>query len=117
MLSKRYRLKSPALFKRTLDSVRLCANRCFVVYALSRKSDEAPANPRFGFIVSKKVSLNATDRNRIKRRLREIIRRDVLPSGKAGAYTAVVVIARSAMVQAPYAEIRRLLAGCFGCEG
>ena len=114
MLAKKYRLKSRPLFKRTLNSgARLCANRCFVVYTVPA-SDERPQHPpRFGFIVSRKVHLRANRRNRIKRRLREIARRDIVPSGRASACAAIVIIARSGMLQASYAEIRHLIMGCF----
>ena len=43
-----------------------------------KRSDEGPA--RFGFTVSKKVG-NAVERNRVRRRLREIVR---LSAGQLG---------------------------------
>ena len=36
---------------------------------------------RFGFVVSKRVSMNAVDRNRVRRRLREIVRRAPVREG------------------------------------
>jgi ribonuclease P protein component len=48
------------------------------------------ASSRFGFIVSKKVSLKAVERNKIKRKLREIIRK-TLPDIKGG-YDIIVIV-------------------------
>lgn len=45
---------------------------------------------RFGFIISKKVSLKATERNKTRRRLREIIRK-ILPDIKKGYDVALIV--------------------------
>jgi ribonuclease P protein component len=91
MLKKPYRLKSPALFKASLNTQRLCVNRCFIAFALKPKIRSSaiastgvsnPARPvsvQFGIIVSKKVHKRAVKRNRIKRQLREIIRTVLLP--------------------------------------
>ncbi len=48
---------------------------------------------RFGIVVSKKVSLKATERNRIKRKIGEAIR-EILPSVKKG-WDVVVLVAPS----------------------
>ncbi|MBY0402295.1 MAG: ribonuclease P protein component, partial [Cyanobacteria bacterium] len=113
MLQKRYRLKSPRLFKYALRSKRLCVNRFFSVYALPLQ-DVSPRQRKpctqFGLIVSKKVDKRANRRNLIKRRLREIIRTNFLlfhPSENPSTfflnqYQAVVVIARSDIHLATY---------------
>lgn len=58
---------------------------------------------RLGVTVSRRVSRRAVDRNRIKRRLREIFRRErgVLPDG-----VDVVVVARPAALGASYETLR-----------
>jgi ribonuclease P protein component len=71
----------------------------FVLQARKR-SDEGPA--RFGFTVSKKVG-NAVERNRVRRRLREIVR----TSGSSGIRIGhdYVLIGRRAALKVPYARI------------
>ncbi|RMG16298.1 MAG: ribonuclease P protein component [Deltaproteobacteria bacterium] len=58
---------------------------------------------RLGVTVSRRVSRRAVDRNRIKRRLREIFRRErgVLPDG-----VDVVLVARPAALDASYETLR-----------
>ncbi len=70
-------------------------------------SIEAPAQAiRFGFTVGKKVAKRAHERNIIRRRLREIVRLDVLPfyTGKRG--TDCVIVARNESVGADYWTLR-----------
>jgi len=69
------RLKQRAEFLAAAEGVKVPA-AAFVLQALKR-SDEAA--PRFGFTVSKKVG-NAVERNRVRRRLRDIVRRTVGPA-------------------------------------
>src|SRR5438132_14251006 len=52
----------------------------FVLQA-RRRADQGP--PRFGFTVSKKVG-NAVERNRVRRRLREVVRLSAALSAQAG---------------------------------
>ena len=67
------------------------------VLQMRERSDMAP--PRFGFTVSKKVG-NAVERNRVRRRLREIVRRHaaLLPE-KGHDY---VLIGRRAALAMPF---------------
>jgi ribonuclease P protein component len=61
------------------------------------RGDAAP--PRFGFTVSKKVG-NAVERNRVRRRLREIVRRHAAVLAQNGH--DYVLIGRRAALQAPF---------------
>jgi ribonuclease P protein component len=70
------RLKQRAEFLAAAKGVKVPA-AAFVLQAL-RRSDEAA--PRFGFTASKKVG-NAVERNRVRRRLREIVRRTPAEAG------------------------------------
>ena len=65
------RLKKRPLFVRAAGG-RKIHSALFTLQALSRPDDEASA-PRVGFTVTKKVG-GAVERNRIKRRLRELVR-------------------------------------------
>jgi len=71
----------------------------FVLQARMRR-DEGPA--RFGFTVSNKVG-NAAERNRVRRRLREIVRRSATTGLRAGH--DYVLIGRRAALNLPFARM------------
>lgn len=64
-----------------------------------RRKDDGPA--RVGFTVSKKVG-NAVERNRVRRRLREIVRLSPLPLPNGHDY---VLVGRRAALTLPFAEM------------
>lgn len=64
-----------------------------------RRGDDGPA--RVGFTVSKKVG-NAVERNRVRRRLREIVRATPLPLLNGHDY---VLIGRRAALSLPFARM------------
>jgi ribonuclease P protein component len=70
----------------------------FVLQA-RRRDDEGPA--RVGFTVSKKVG-NAVERNRVRRRLREIVRLSALPLSGGHDY---VLVGRRAALTLPFARM------------
>jgi ribonuclease P protein component len=84
---RRGRLSRSAEFERAYRQGRSHANRHFVVYAFPRAGED---EARLGLSVSRKVG-GATDRNRIKRLVREAFaaEADVVPAGHD-----VVVVAR-----------------------
>ena len=90
------RLKQRADFLAAATGVKV-PGATFVLQARPR-GDEAPA--RFGFTVSKKVG-NAPERNRVRRRLREVVRRTA--DGRAGH--DYVLIGRRAALQAPFERL------------
>jgi ribonuclease P protein component len=59
---------------------------------------------RFGFVVSKRVSMKAVDRNRVRRRLRDIVRRASVREG-----WDQLLIARKPIVEADFQTIRRVV--------
>ena len=92
------RLKQRADFLAAAKGARVPAG-AFVLQARERGDEAAP---RFGFTVSKKVG-NAVERNRVRRRLREIVRRRAaLPSETGHDY---VLIGRRAALAMPFDEI------------
>ena len=70
------------------------------------RGDAAP--PRFGFTVSKKVG-NAVERNRVRRRLREVVRLSAALPGEAGH--DYVLIGRGAALAIPFERIAAEFAG------
>ena len=70
----------------------------FVLQA-RRREDKGPA--RVGFTVSKKVG-NAVERNRVRRRLREMVRLSPLPLPNGHDY---VLVGRRAALSLPFADM------------
>ena len=71
----------------------------FVLQARNRR-DEGPV--RFGFTVSKKVG-NAVERNRVRRRLREVVRLSAAIRLRAGH--DYVLVGRRAALNLPFARL------------
>lgn len=73
------------------------------------------ADHRFGFIISKKVSTKATQRNLIKRRLRQSVLVDLksssLPEGKKSL--DVIIVALPITLRKSFPEIKKTISGFF----
>src|SRR6266436_2329937 len=74
MLQQENRLSKKSDFENVKQSGRFISSKDFTISFLNRKDKE---EPRIGFIVSKKISTKAHERNRVKRILREIIRKNL----------------------------------------
>lgn len=99
MLSKQYRLQKDKDFELVFKKGRIISNEFLFLKFVKNNL----AVSRSGFIISKKISKNATVRNRIKRRLREIIRKR-LDNIKAGF--DIIIVAKPRIVNKDYLEIR-----------
>ena len=112
------RLRQRADFLAAASGIKISAT-AFVLQARKR-IDDGPA--RFGFTVSKKVG-NAVERNRVRRRLREIVR--LAGSNRIRTGHDYVLIGRRAALKVPFARIaedfegalRRVHAGRNGKTG
>ena len=112
------RLRQRADFLAAASGIKSAAT-AFVLQARKRV-DDGPA--RFGFTVSKKVG-NAVERNRVRRRLREIVR--IAGSNRIRTGHDYVLIGRRAALKVPFARIaedfegalRRVHAGRNGNTG
>jgi len=71
MIASVYRLRGNNSFKEVLDKGKMVQSDSFGIAFVKREDEEVP---RFGFIVSTKVSKEAVQRNRIKRALSEAVR-------------------------------------------
>ncbi len=94
------RLKQRADFLAAAAGNKVAA-AAFVLQARKR-TDSGPA--RLGFTVSKKVG-NAVERNRVRRRLREIVR--LSPAERMRAGHDYVLIGRRAALRVPFERIAR----------
>lgn len=100
MLSKRYCLKKENDFKSIFKNGKPCnGNLLFLKF----KKNNLQIS-RFGFIVSKKISKKATTRNKIKRRLREIVRKN-LDNIKQGF--DIVIWTKEEILDKNYQEIEK----------
>jgi ribonuclease P protein component len=92
------RLRQRADFLAAKSGIK-CTATAFVLQARKR-TDDGPA--RLGFTVSKKVG-NAVERNRVRRRLREVVR--VAESNQIRTGHDYVLIGRRAALKVPFARI------------
>ena len=98
-MKRHSRLLRSADFDRTLRAGRRAASDYLAVFV----SDNELGRPRVGLAVSRKLG-NAVVRNRIKRRLRELVR--PLVTGATGGRD-VVIVARARASDAEFARLRQ----------
>ncbi|MBK8455856.1 MAG: ribonuclease P protein component [Phyllobacteriaceae bacterium] len=92
------RLKKRSEFLAARDGAKR-RGRWFMV-EIKARGDEAPA--RVGFTITRKCG-TATERNRIRRRLRDAVRRDAARDMQPG--TDYVIVGRREALDAPFAEL------------
>jgi ribonuclease P protein component len=94
------RLKRRSDFRAAAEGVR-ASGRAFVLQARQRAGDDAI---RVGFTVSRQVG-NAVERNRVRRRLREVVRLAAAEAAPLRAGHDYVLIGRRAALAAPFGEM------------
>ncbi len=92
-------LRKKGDFKKTFDLGLKFPSKYLITYA----RPNGLSSPRLGLSVSRKIG-NAVVRNRIKRRLREVMRTQL--TGRSLGYD-LVIVARSASVKAAFADLTR----------
>ncbi len=108
MLPRAARLRRSRDFQAVYKRRTSWASPNLVLYVRFRTPRE-PAASRLGFVISKKVAKRAHDRNRLKRRLREISRHFLLPSALR-PFDALVV-ARTPAPALSYEQLTQELTG------
>lgn len=106
MLSRKYRLQKEKDFELVFKKGKpFCSEFLFLKLI---KNDLKIS--RFGFVVGKKIAKKSTDRNKIKRRLRDIVRKK-LEKIKPGF--DVVIIGRPEVIERDYGEIDKVVEKLF----
>ncbi len=99
MLSKANRLTKEADFKLLAKKGRPFYSSLFTIKLLKSKDTDS----RFGVVISSKVSKKAVVRNKIKRRITEVIRLS-MPKIKSGF--DVMILVKSIVAEKSYQEIK-----------
>lgn len=104
-MEKAFRLRKNEDFQRVYRQGKPAFNRDFKILGLKKKEDQV----RFGFSLTKKFG-KAYQRNRMKRRLKEIVRLhlDLFPS-----HYDYVIIPRDHTQDLDYAQLTKSLFHCF----
>ena len=116
MLPRDRRVRTPAEFRHLSRNGTRAGRRTLVVNVATDPDQTRPASlssaqrPRAGFVVSKAVG-NAVVRNRVKRRLRDIVRHELEAPAVRELPVLVMVRALPAAADADHAALRRDLAG------
>ena len=105
-MNSRYTLKKNSEFHRLYAKGKSAVNPYLVVYC--RKNREGRS--RFGYTVSARLG-HAVVRNRVRRRLREIVR---LNAPRLQTGWDIVIVARGRAVEAPYRKLDAAFLGA--CE-
>ncbi len=120
MLPRTERLTKAGLFQRLHSARKVISNPLLSLYVLERQPKSAPRPPLVGFVVGKKVHAKATQRNRVKRRLREAYRRfykEIVASGEIEKYNlpqwyALAWHVKPEAISATFSEICQTVAEC-----
>ena len=107
-LNKRARLRKTTDYESARKNAEKAHTGAFVLYLTRTPQESAGAFSRFGVVASRRVG-GAVERNRIKRRFREIFRTNqgALP------FCDIVVHAKKASLDTPYSELEEMfLSGC-----
>jgi ribonuclease P protein component len=103
-MKQRFRVRRRSDFQAAIGGTRVYSGRALVAFAVPRDGEES----RVGVTVSRTVK-GSVDRNRARRRLREVARMQLLGSDSplrgVGIRYDVVLIARPAALVVPFAEL------------
>lgn len=104
MLPRAARLRRNRDFQAVYRVRRSWATPSLVLY-MRALSPATPPRMRLGFVISKKVAKRAHDRNKLKRRLREICRASLTASAANGRSWDALFVARTSAPSLDFAEL------------
>ena len=104
MLPRAQRLRRDRDFRAVYSRAKVVSTPCLSLH-VRRFPGRTRIPARFGFVISKKVAKRAHDRNRLKRRLREICRLELLPRLAPGAPVDAFFVARAPVLALPFARL------------
>lgn len=106
MFAKKYRITKDSDFNKVFRNGKSFYGDFFMIKVLKNNLELN----RFAVVVSKKVSLKAVERNGIKRKLREILKKnvDLFPE-----HYDAIVYANKSILNKSFDEIEEKLKGCF----
>ena len=107
MLGKESRLKKKKEIEKVFKVGKKLVSQSILVFYLPNNLEKS----RFAFSVSKKISKKAVVRNKTRRRLREITRREILPNLKISL--DCLVVARKEILEKSYHELEEELRRVF----
>ena len=102
MLEKQFRLNKKPEYQKVFSHGSCYVSRLVVVYIYKDKSME---HSQIGFIASKKVG-NAVKRNKAKRLMREVVRKEISSFGQP---CQMICIARKAITKAALEDVKKSL--------
>lgn len=105
MLPAKFRLSKKTDFNETKTKGKLFKSLNFSLIAYNRKDK---LNSKFGFIISKKISKRAVDRNRLKRILSEVVRNNL---GEIKKGYNIVILAKQKMLKISKSEMEKEFLG------
>lgn len=94
MLPRQYRLTTDSDFKQIFSKGRSINGNLFTFFIEQTNKNTAS---QFGIIVSNKVSKKAVDRNSIKRKVRDFLQKNIIPTDLG--YKCVIVAKKSSLKQ------------------
>ncbi len=102
MLPKKHRLKK----KKSFDLVFKKGKVFFEKFLILKKLENNLKESRFGFVVSLKISKKAKERNKVKRRLREVIK-NKLSQIKTGY--DIIFLSKKGIEEIDFREIKEII--------
>ena len=112
MLKNIYRFHGYGSLRYVYKNGKVSRNRNLIVKTINNPRRK---NSRVAIVVSKKVHKSAVGRNRIRRRLYEIVRAE-LPN-IPGVHDIVLIVVSSEVRTADYAELTEIVRQCFDQAG
>lgn len=108
MLKKINRGLSRKDFENSREKGRLYQSPLFGVSAMKNDEGDHEGSPvQIGFVISKKISKRAVDRNRIKRLIAEVVRKDIEKLKTQNLKLKIIILVRKNILEASSEDIEK----------